>query len=42
MSAVIRVFRCECGKAHMCAGVGMASRCTCGRGLWAHMWEAGR
>ena len=38
----IRVFRCECGKAHLCAGVTVTTVCTCGRRLWLPMWGNGR
>ncbi len=42
MTVYIRVFRCACGKAHCCAGVGPNSRCTCGAALYRQMWRNGR
>lgn len=41
-AAIIRVFRCACGKMHCCAGIGPISTCSCGRRLWLPMWRGGR
>lgn len=38
----ITAFRCDCGKLHCCAGVGLASVCTCGRQLMPQVWRKGR
>lgn len=41
-AAIIRVFRCDCGKMHCCAGISQTTTCTCGQYLYRLMWMAGR